>query len=686
MKQVIITNNSGSGIFCYRSNPIISNIQINGNESDYGGGIQLISSNPIIMNSIIKENTAEFGGGLDIRNDSNPILFNVNISNNTAENGGGGIYCIVSNPIFSNILINNNIAAGGSGIVNVACDINLTNSTIFGNISSGQSGSLNFYNSSSTITNSIIWANSPNAFTLDNSEVDISFSNIQETWEGEGNISGDPNFANSDLGDFTLQTGSPCIDAGNPNPIYNEPDLSIADMGATGGGSILPSFFSFGFEATGTEQFGEVRSVDWYFYNFRETPFVINNAEFDSFDFENINFPYIIEPLSFLKINISFNPSNPDLINSTLVLESNDFYGYDNYEIYFTGIGVSESTISGNLSGLLELDYSPYLIVGDVFIEEQDSLIISPGVIIYFYDDFDITSNGILRAIGTVSDSIYFTSYYPDEKRGGEIELKNYSEMKFVVIENNNAYSTLTIFSNYPTISDVTIRNNNNYGLWINSRSGSVGDPFKKLIITNNNTGVKVNDSNPVFENVLIANNSSEGLLTVDAGFSCEFGNPVLKNVTIVNNIADNWGTGGIHSASCHPHVINSIVWGNSPENIEVSPAFENMYSTISVEYSDIEGGLEDIEVYNGDVNWLIGNINNDPLFTDPENGDFTLQENSPCIDAGDPNSPLDPDGTIVDMGAFYFDQSQGILGDVNEDGEINILDVVMTVNMVLTG
>ena len=33
----------------------------------------------------------------------------------------------------------------------------------------------------------------------------------------------------------------------------------------------------------------------------------------------------------------------------------------------------------------------------------------------------------------------------------------------------------------------------------------------------------------------------------------------------------------------------------------------------------------------------------------------------SPCIDAGDPNSPLDPDSTIADMGAYYYDQSMGI-------------------------
>ena len=51
-------------------------------------------------------------------------------------------------------------------------------------------------------------------------------------------------------------------------------------------------------------------------------------------------------------------------------------------------------------------------------------------------------------------------------------------------------------------------------------------------------------------------------------------------------------------------------------------------------------------------------NINSEPLFADPDNGDYTLQSSSPCIDAGDPESDLDSDGTIADMGAYFYDQS----------------------------
>jgi hypothetical protein len=55
------------------------------------------------------------------------------------------------------------------------------------------------------------------------------------------------------------------------------------------------------------------------------------------------------------------------------------------------------------------------------------------------------------------------------------------------------------------------------------------------------------------------------------------------------------------------------------------------------------------------------GNIDADPLFVDLDNGDYTLQSSSPCIDAGDPESDLDSDGTIADMGAYFYDQSVSV-------------------------
>ena len=55
----------------------------------------------------------------------------------------------------------------------------------------------------------------------------------------------------------------------------------------------------------------------------------------------------------------------------------------------------------------------------------------------------------------------------------------------------------------------------------------------------------------------------------------------------------------------------------------------------------------------NGDESDVYGNIYMDPMFVAPDSLDYNLSEGSPCVNAGDP-SMEDPDGSIVDMGAFF--------------------------------
>jgi len=81
---------------------------------------------------------------------------------------------------------------------------------------------------------------------------------------------------------------------------------------------------------------------------------------------------------------------------------------------------------------------------------------------------------------------------------------------------------------------------------------------------------------------------------------------------------------------------VNCIFWNNSPQEVY----FENDTiwdpSTITIAYSDIEGGEKGIETNNnGTVNWLEGNIAADPLFVNAKMGNYLLTEDSPCVDTG---------------------------------------------------
>jgi hypothetical protein len=118
------------------------------------------------------------------------------------------------------------------------------------------------------------------------------------------------------------------------------------------------------------------------------------------------------------------------------------------------------------------------------------------------------------------------------------------------------------------------------------------------------------------------------------------------------NTIADN-GTGlALHEAHDHPGlgggqgtVVNSIIWGNG-QNI----ALDGL-STVTVTYSDVEGGWE------GE-----GNLNADPSFETAE--DYHLKEDSPAINAAreegiavDLDGQPRPVGGAPDMGAYERQQ-----------------------------
>ena len=210
-------DNHGGGMYNSGASPTVTNCVFTANtSSSFAGGMLNISgSNPTVTNCVFTDNSAgTHGGGMMNFSSSSPTVTNCLFNANSAGNRGGGIMSASSsNPTVTNCAFYDNSAAAGGGLLS-------------------ESGA-------ATLTNCIMWANTPEqATSLFAGTITFAYSNIQGgvgavvgVIDAGGNISADPLFADADGADniagtlddnLRLTLASPSIDAGDSTA----PDLS----------------------------------------------------------------------------------------------------------------------------------------------------------------------------------------------------------------------------------------------------------------------------------------------------------------------------------------------------------------------------------------------------------------------------------------------------------------------------
>lgn len=276
--DAIVSSNgdgAGAGLLLFQAAPDVSNCIITGNSAGKAGGIYcmvttewpITTTNPAstFTNVTVSENHATMrGGGMQCDLDSHPTLIGCRFENNTCDAKGGGLYNdFFCSPVLINCLFTGNTAMRAGAMGNDGSSSpTLVNCTITDNFTTDVGAGLytGSYNpddagaNEPVLINCIVWGNDTqwggpadlrvwamNYYFIEYSCIGSGFTSF-----GSGNILSNPLFTDPQNGDYSLQAGSPCIDAGTTT---NAPLDDINGLSRDSN----PDIGAFEFMATGIE-------------------------------------------------------------------------------------------------------------------------------------------------------------------------------------------------------------------------------------------------------------------------------------------------------------------------------------------------------------------------------------------------------------------------------------------------
>jgi len=643
---------NGGGIYeSNSSSPVLSNCSFVGNSAGGdGGGMYDVNGSPVLTNCTFEGNSAWYGGGMHVYNNSSAELTDCTFTGNSAYISGGGMQnSTFSSPVLTNCTFSGNSAGSeGGGLNNIwSSSPTLTNCTFTGNSAADGGAISNYESSSPTLTNCILWGDtSPEVFGTVESEPVITYSDIDGGYTGVGNIDENPLFVAPGTGDLRLQLSSPAIDAGNNaavpaaftdlggNPRFADVasvtdtgsgDPPIVDMGAY---EAPPEIIFVDLEAT-----GDSNGTSWD----------------DAFTDVQDALAWAQDGVEIWVAEGTYTPSQEFAPGDP---RSATFQMVNGVAIY----GGFDPTVGH--TGWQDRDWetNTTILSGDIGIEGDAS----DNVYHVFYHPAgtDLDTSAILDGF-TITAS---NADHPDEPHDGGGGMYNEGSSPTLAnctfADNSAAYGGgMMNWDSSPVLTQCTFSGNEVIGIGGGIYNGDSAPVLANCAFTDNTAayggGMFNQNDSPTLTDCTFAgnlagdwgggmwNDNSSPTLTncTFSGNSADYGGgiynyagsaPVLTNCTFAGNSAGTSGGGIYNRDHCNPVLTNTILWGDSPDAIA-----SEQDSTPFISYSDIEGGCETMP----ENECGTGNINQDPLFLDPDNDDVHLGPGSPCIDAGD-NTP----------------------------------------------
>ncbi|MCP4706841.1 MAG: hypothetical protein GY865_19760 [candidate division Zixibacteria bacterium] len=224
----------------------------------------------------------------------------------------------------------------------------------------------------------------------------------------------------------------------------------------------------------------------------------------------------------------------------------------------------------------------------------------------------------------------------------------------------------IRIESSSPAISNCNLNNNTATDMTYSGGAISLNNSTSTIsnCVINFNTaigggGLFFWESDATLINCIVTNNIANP--GGGGGIHCHGGNPEIVNCTFANNDGGGWG-GGIDYYTGAPTIQNCIVYNNSADNGSgIWCGTSGAIISCSNLYLNGISGRSHSE---------INCFSSDPLFIDANNGDYRLIYNSPCL----------PDNNECQLLIGALIGTYGC-GDVNDDSEIDILDIVSLIN-----